>query len=618
MLPSNNKLQNHSRPHVVLIVTLVGIIGVVALVSGPGKFASARVVSSSGTTASAGPVFMDMGEGTADVGYDCTQIDVPAATATAVQAINPRGDITGQFTANGVTHGFLLPKNGQLVVIDHPNSTFTSALAINSEGVFVGNWEDAAHQRRGFIWNAGQFTDVQFPGSSFTSVPGLNDRGEVAGRYILAGQPHGFIFSDGVFSTVDVTGASDTAIFDLRSDEEIGGHYVASGVTHGFVLSAGALTTVDWPDATAAGSFNSVRGVTPGGKIVVGSYHGPTTQATHGFILMNRALTNFDYPSPAPGQVVSSTAIFGVNPQGTLVGGFNVGGSVSSTSQHGYVCRPQSNLTITNPIDDAQFFVRQHYLDFLNREPDPGGLAFWANEATSCGNDPQCLEVKRINVSAAFFLSIEFQQTGYLVERIYKASYGDANGISTFNGTHQLTVPIIRFAEFLPDTREVSRGVLVGQSGWETVLENNKRAFTNAFVQRSRFTSALPATLTPGQFVDQLFSNARVTPSAIDRQAAINEFGSATNTSDVAARARALRRVAENSTLSTNEFNRAFVLMQFFDYLRRNPNTGPDTDYSGYDFWLTKLNAFNGNFINAEMVKAFLTSTEYRQGFGQP
>ena len=77
-----------------------------------------------------------------------------------------------------------------------------------------------------------------------------------------------------------------------------------------------------------------------------------------------------------------------------------------------------------------------------------------------------------------------------------------------------------------------------------------------------------------------------------------------------------LRRVAENSTLNTQEFNRAFVLMQYFGYLRRDPNGGQDTDYTGYDFWLTKLNQFNGNYINAEMVKAFITSIEYRQRFG--
>jgi hypothetical protein len=110
--------------------------------------------------------------------------------------------------------------------------------------------------------------------------------------------------------------------------------------------------------------------------------------------------------------------------------------------------------------------------------------------------------------------------------------------------------------------------------------------------------------------------NAGVTPSGADRTAAVNEFGSATNTGDVAARGRVLRLVAENGILAQQEFNRAFVLMQYFGYLRRNPNDPQDTDYTGYDFWLTKLNQFNGNFVNAEMVKAFIVSGEYRNRFG--
>jgi hypothetical protein len=270
----------------------------------------------------------------------------------------------------------------------------------------------------------------------------------------------------------------------------------------------------------------------------------------------------------------------------------------------------------TNVIDDPQNFVCEHYHDFLNRTPDSGGLAFWTNEITSCGTNAACIDLKRINVSAAYFLSIEFQQTGYLVERLNKAAYGDASGTSTFGGAHQLAVPMVRFNEFLPDTQRIGQGVIVGQTGWETVLENDKQAFANEFVQRSRFTSAYPTTLTPAQFVDQLFANAGVTPTPTDRNAAIAEFGGATNTSDPAARARALRRVAENSILTQQEFNRAFVLMQFFGYLRRDPNSGPDTDYTGYEFWLNKLNQFNGNFVSAEMVKAFITSTEYRQRFG--
>ena len=270
----------------------------------------------------------------------------------------------------------------------------------------------------------------------------------------------------------------------------------------------------------------------------------------------------------------------------------------------------------TNPLDNSRFFVQQHYYDFLSRYPDQSGWDFWTNNIDNCTPKPSCNDGQCINTSAAYFLSIEFQQTGYLVERMYKAAFGDANGTSTIGGSHQLSVPVVRFNEFLPDTQQIGSGVVVGATGWETVLENNKQAFASEFVQLSRFATAFPTTMTPAQFVDKLFANAGVTPSAIDRNAATNEFGSATNTADTAARARALRRVAENSTLNTQEFNRAFVLMQFFGYLRRDPNSAPDTDYTGYHFWLTKLNAFNGNFVSAEMVKAFITSSEYRQRFG--
>ena len=270
----------------------------------------------------------------------------------------------------------------------------------------------------------------------------------------------------------------------------------------------------------------------------------------------------------------------------------------------------------TNTIDDPRNYVCQHYHDFLNRQPDLSGWDFWTNEITSCGANQACIELKRINVSAAYFLSIEFQQTGYLVERLYKAAYGDANGTSTFGGTHQLAVPIIRFNEFLPDTQQIGLGVVVGQTGWETVLENNKQAFTSEFVQRSRFTTALPTTLTPAQFVDNLNQNAGSVLSPNERTTAINLFAGAASTSNLTARGQALRQVAEDADLANAEFNRAFVLMQFFGYLRRNPNDAPDADYSGYEFWLVKLNQFNGDFQKAEMVKAFIVSSEYRQRFG--
>src|SRR5215831_9182512 len=244
----------------------------------------------------------------------------------------------------------------------------------------------------------------------------------------------------------------------------------------------------------------------------------------------------------------------------------------------------------TNPIDDPQNYVCQHYHDFLNRQPDAAGLAFWTNEISSCGTDAQCIEIKRINVSGAFYLSIEFQQTGYLVERLYKTAFGSASGASTFGGSHQLPVPDVRLNEFLSDTQKIGQGVVVGQANWEQILENNKQAFTADFVQRLRFNLAFPTAMTAAQFVDTLNGNAGNPLSQTERGQLITDLSDGAKS-----RAQILRAIAEHPNLVNAEFNRAFVLMQYFGYLRRNPNDPPDSDYTGYDFWLTKLNQFNGN-----------------------
>jgi alpha-tubulin suppressor-like RCC1 family protein/subtilisin family serine protease len=259
-----------------------------------------------------------------------------------------------------------------------------------------------------------------------------------------------------------------------------------------------------------------------------------------------------------------------------------------------------------NSIDDSGFFVRQHYLDFLGREPDAAGLQFWTGNIESC-NDLQCRDVKRVNTSAAFFLSIEFQNTGYLVYRFHKAAYGNLAG---------KPVPVTR-STFLADTQAVASTpaqVVVGQAGWDQQLETNKVAFAQSFVQRPVFQTAYPQGMAAAAYVDALFANAGVAPTTQERDAAIAAYGSG----DTAGRAAALRAVAENTSFQSAEFNRAFVLMQYFGYLRRDPDAAPDADFSGYNFWLSKLNQFGGNYVNAEMVKAFLTSTEYRKRFGTP
>jgi hypothetical protein len=266
--------------------------------------------------------------------------------------------------------------------------------------------------------------------------------------------------------------------------------------------------------------------------------------------------------------------------------------------------RPGTNIPIT--IDDADFFVQQQYIDFLSRFPDQSGFAFWQNDINQCGTDQGCIDVHRVNTSAAFFLSIEFQDTGYLVYRLNKAAFGNLPNAP---------VPVRR-ENFMPDARSISNGVVVGPAGWQQLLESNKVAFTQSFVQRPAFLSAYPTSLTADAFVGALNANTGGVLTSADITQLDNVFGGpSASSNDTAKRAQVLRSVAENATFSAQEKNRAFVLMQYFGYLKRNPNDLPDSDYSGYSFWLSKLDQFGGDFARAEMVKAFISSFEYRARF---
>jgi uncharacterized repeat protein (TIGR01451 family) len=284
-------------------------------------------------------------------------------------------------------------------------------------------------------------------------------------------------------------------------------------------------------------------------------------------------------------------------------------GAAFATPSSATVTISDSAAPAPNASDDADAFVRQHYRDFLHREADPAGLAFWTNQIASCGNDAGCRDIKRINVSAAFFLSIEFQQSGILVRSFYVAALD-----------RPLTNNMPAFVEFERDTQAVQRGVIVGQGNWQQTLNDNRDAFMKDFVLRAEFVGLYPTTDTPTQYVDKLYMHAAVTPATpAERQAAIDEFIGTTHPSlaeDAGARGRALLRVTQNAAFQQREMNRSFVQMEYFGYLRRNPNDAPDGNFAGYDFWVSKLNQFNGNFIQAEMVKAFIVSGEYRRRFG--
>jgi hypothetical protein len=267
-----------------------------------------------------------------------------------------------------------------------------------------------------------------------------------------------------------------------------------------------------------------------------------------------------------------------------------------------------------NPVKDVSFntdfFVRQHYIDFFNRAADSSGLAFWKNQIDECVTQ-ECREIRRINVSAAFFVSIEFQETGYLVYKANQAAFNSGE--------------FLRLQDFLPDLQDIGRGVVIGSPGADPQLEANKQRFFLNFVQKPVFFAPpfYPTTLTAAQFVDKMNANTfdprspgagALTPA--QRNSLVTQLSA--NPSSPTLRAQVLRTISENGVFHARQYNKAFVLMQYFGYLRRNPNDPPELnlDYGGYNFWLGKLNQFNGNFVDAEMVKAFIVSSEYQGRFG--
>ena len=251
----------------------------------------------------------------------------------------------------------------------------------------------------------------------------------------------------------------------------------------------------------------------------------------------------------------------------------------------------------TNTIDDSAAFVEQLYRDFLNRPSDPAGKAFWINNIDHC-NDPaqrpagqsaaQCIQFSRIVTAGAFFLSIEFQATGGTAYLTNKIAFGGRPAFARFEG----------------DAQQVGLNYVFGQPGAEAILEANKVAYYNDYVTRPEFLNTYGG-VSDQAYVNTLISNTGVVFTQVERDTFLNGLANHSET-----RATVLRKISEKATFRAAEFNSMFVLMEYYGFLRRNP------DAAGFNFWLAKLNSFNGNYLDAEMVKAFIESNEYRQRFG--
>src|SRR5262249_10525496 len=142
--------------------------------------------------------------------------------------------------------------------------------------------------------------------------------------------------------------------------------------------------------------------------------------------------------------------------------------------------------------------------------------------------------------------------------------------------------------------------VIVNSPGWEQQLANNQQQLADRWVNCPEFKAAFD-NLSNAAYVDALYANAGLVPAQAERDLVVLYLNNADKT-----RAQVLLAVAANPTFRQQEQNSAFVMMQYFGYLRRDPDAAPDSDLSGYNYWLNKLNQFGGNYLNAEMITAFI------------
>lgn len=249
-----------------------------------------------------------------------------------------------------------------------------------------------------------------------------------------------------------------------------------------------------------------------------------------------------------------------------------------------------------NPYFATPFFVRQHYLDFLSREPEVGEP--WSGILNGCpnvNNDPAC---DRLFVSQSIFGSQEFQLKGYYNYRFYKLAFN--------------RLPL--YQEIVVDMRKVT-----GTSPADTFQRLGQ--FATDFVQRSEFKNQYDA-LSNTTYVNTLMArynlsaittkdpNAPNTGPILTLSTAdlINGLNGLVPSGGTWTRAQVLRAIADSEQVFNLEFNQGFVAFQYYGYLRRIPDTG------GYNGWLNYMNAHPNDFRT--MVNGFLNSDEYRKRFG--
>jgi CSLREA domain-containing protein len=531
----------------------------------------------------------------------------------AGQAIGGTTATTFNNLSNGNASGLAMNNdntvNGNLALVGSDitvaaTKTLTQPLAGTSSGTFDVN---GRVQRNGFV-TGGAALSFGNPFNTIQVTAGVAPANIVVDlARSVPGGAMGYPTAVARTYTITPSAAGFTGTLRLHYlDSELNGNTEGAGLNlwrfNGTGWSPNPITgfdtTANWVEKTGVSTFspwtmNSINAPTASNGVITGRIVDDNGNAVEGAVVRLQGSQNRKFITDANGvyrfENVETSGFYTVTPSRA---NYTFSPAERSFSQLGLTTEAAFGASVTtsqvvNPLDTPEYFVRQHYIDFLGREPDEAGFNYWSDQIIGCGADLACVDRKRENVSAAYFLSIEFQQTGGLVDGLYRASYG--------------VRPL--YNQFLPDQRAVAAGVVVGLSGWQAKLQANKDAFVAAFVNRPGFR-ALYDGLNNAQFVDTLISNTGVQFTAGERDDLVSGL-----TQGTLSRAQALNAIAENERFKSAKFNDAFVMMEYFGYLRR------DADAPGFQYWLDKLTRAGGNYEQSEMVKAFIVSGEYRDRF---
>ncbi len=523
-----------------------------------------------------------------------TQIDGLSPLGNGGDGVHIIG--TSNNTIGGATSGA-----GNRIAFNGANNTFGGGVIIVSSGSInnsVRGNSIFANTSNGTSANGGLGIDLGGDG------PTLNDAcdGDV-GPNNLQNFPV-LSFSGGILSgTLDST-ANTTFVIEFFSNASPDSSGFGEGQTFLRSITVGT-------DAMCNASFNDVRFSTkvPAGQWITATAtdpNGNTSEFSQAVLLTGPTATNGSISgriADANGRPVEGAAVRMSGTQSRLTitdsnGNYNFfdvetnGFYTVTPSRVNYTFSPpnrsfsllglhtEASFTATsnggklNPLDTIEYFVRQQYLDFLGREPDPPGFIGWVNTINNCApNDTSC---DRVHVSEMFFRSQEFQERGYFAYRLYSTPFGRKPD----------------YAEFVPDMVRLS-GFLTNDQ-----LEAAKTAFIDDFMARSGFAGEYNR-LSNSAYVDALIDTAGVNLS--NRLALIDALNAGTQT-----KAQVLRQITESGEVYQKYYNQAFVVMEYFGYLRRDPDA----------LYLNWIDVLNEGGDSRHMVNGFVNSAEYRQRFG--